>query len=291
MTLSSETVQDEVAQEMVARSVRVTEAQEEIPRLFLAVTVLVYMFLLAPIVVVVLAGLNAGSFLTFPPEGLSLRWVHAFLASPVYVGAYLFSLRLAVIAGLISTVLGTMTALVVTRYEFPGRGLLNALFLSPIMLPGVVIGLALYVYYASTFTPLLKTFWGLLLGHMIVTVPYVLRAVSASLYNFDLTLEEAARNLGAGPIRAFFKVTLPIIRPGILAGTIFSFIVSFGQFDVSLFLYVPDLMPLPIALYEEMRFRYTPIVAAAGGFTIAMVAIIMFFTSRVTDLRRFAVFK
>jgi putative spermidine/putrescine transport system permease protein len=276
--------------EMEARAVPVEATQGEIPGVFWIATILVFIFLLMPVGIVVLAGLNAGNFLTFPPQGLSLRWVRAFVTSPLFIRSFAWSFILAAIAGLASTVLGTMTALVLTRHDFPGRGLLNALFLSPIMLPGLVIGLGLYIYYVSSFTVLSRSFWGLLVGHVIVTMPYVVRTVSASLYNFDLSLEEAARNLGAGPIHAFFKITLPIIQPGIMAGAIFAFIMSFGQFDVSLFLSQPAFNPLPLTMYEELRFRYTPIVAAAGIFAIALVATSILVTSRLTDLRRFAGF-
>lgn len=290
MSVSSTPFDDALSKEIEARSVQAEDIREEIPRVFYIATILVFAFLLLPVGIVVLAGLNAGNFLTFPPQGLSLRWVQAFLTSSVFIGSFLWSFALAALAGLTSTVLGTMTSLVLTRYQFPGRGFLSALFLSPIMLPGLVIGLGLYIYYISAVPMLAKSFWGLLVGHIIVTMPYVVRTVSASLYHFDLSLEEAARNLGAGPLKAFFQVTLPIIQPGIMAGSIFAFVMSFGQFDVSLFLSQPAFTPLPITMYEELRFRYTPVVAAAGIFAIALVVTGILVTSRLTDLKRFAGF-
>lgn len=290
MSVSSTPFDDVLSKEIEARSVQAEDTREEIPRVFHIATILVFTFLLLPVGIVVLAGLNAGNFLTFPPQGLSLRWVQAFLTSRVFIGSFLWSFVLAALAGVTSTVLGTMTSLVLTRHQFPGRGLLSALFLSPIMLPGLVIGLGLYVYYISAVPILARSFWGLLVGHIIVTMPYVVRTVSASLYHFDLSLEEAARNLGAGPLKAFFQVTLPIIQPGIMAGSIFAFVMSFGQFDVSLFLSQPAFTPLPITMYEELRFRYTPIVAAAGIFAIALVVTSILITSRLTDLKRFAGF-
>jgi putative spermidine/putrescine transport system permease protein len=290
MSVSGTPFDDALSKEIEARSVQAEDTREEIPRVFYIATILVFAFLLLPVAIVVLAGLNAGNFLTFPPHGLSFRWVQAFLTSPVFIGSFLWSFALAILAGLTSTVLGTMTSLVLTRYEFRGRGLLSALFLSPIMLPGLVIGLGLYIYYISAVPMLARSFWGLLIGHVIVTMPYVVRTVSASLYHFDLSLEEAARNLGASPLKAFLQVTLPIIQPGIMAGSIFAFVMSFGQFDVSLFLSQPAFTPLPLTMYEEMRFRYTPIVAAAGIFAIALVATSILLTSRLTDLKRFAGF-
>jgi putative spermidine/putrescine transport system permease protein len=290
MSVSSTPFDDALSREIEARSVQVEDTREEIPRVFHMATILVFSFLLLPVGVVVLAGLNAGDFLTFPPQGLSLRWVQAFLSSPVFIGSFLWSFALAALAGLTATVLGTMTSLVLTRHRFPGRGLLSALFLSPIMLPGLVIGLGLYIFYMSAVPIVARSFWGLLIGHIVVTMPYVVRTVSASLYSFDLSLEEAARNLGASPLKAFLQVTLPIIQPGIMAGSIFAFVMSFGQFDVSLFLSQPAFTPLPITMYEEMRFRYTPIVAAAGIFAIGLVVTSILLTSRLTDLKRFAGF-
>lgn len=247
-----------------------------------------FVVLLLPVVIVVLAGLNSGDHLTFPPEGLSLRWIFEFFRSNEFLDAYVFSLWLAVVTMVISTVIGTMAAIFLTRVVFPGRNLLRAYFLSPLILPGIVLGLALYVFYISSGWGLARTMPGLIIGHVLVTCPYVIGTVSAALFNFDVTLEEAARSLGAGPWTAFRKVTLPNIGPGVAAGAIFAFIVSFGQFDVSLFLSTPNYTPLPIALYISLRYTFEPTAAAAGIFAIALVVVSMLLTSRLINIRRFA---
>lgn len=249
--------------------------------------------LLLPVVIVVLAGLNAGDFLTFPPDGLSLRWVNEFLTNEQFLGAYLFSLQLALTTTVISTVIGTMAAVFLARTSLPGLSVLRAYFLSPLILPGIVLGLALYVFYVATFEPLTgirlqRTLAGLTIGHVLATMPYVIGAVSAALFNFDQTLEEAARSLGAGAFKAFMKVTLPNIAPGVMAGAIFAFIVSFGQFEVSLFLSAANLEPLPIAMYVSLRYEFEPIAAAAGIFAIALVVVSMVITSRLISLKRFS---
>jgi putative spermidine/putrescine transport system permease protein len=261
---------------------------EAVPFIFRVGTVLALAFLLVPLVIVVLAGLNAGDYLTFPPQGLSLRWVAAFLTSSTFRGGYLLSLGLALMSALSATVIGTMAAIFLTRTDFPGRSLTRAILLSPLLLPGMVLGLALFLFYVMLDIGLARTLYGLFLGHLLVTTPYVLGTVAASLYNFDTSLEEAARALGAGPFTAFYKITLPIIQPGILAGSIFAFIVSFGQFDMSLFLSTPNLTPLPIALYISLRYKFEPTAAAAGVFAIFLVFVSMFLTSKLTDLRKFA---
>ena len=249
---------------------------------------LAFVVLLLPVVIVVLAGLNSGEHLTWPPEGLSLRWVFAFFEASEFLDAYVFSLWLAVVVMVISTTLGTMAAIFLTRMTFPGRNLLRAYFLSPLILPGIVLGLALYVFYVSSGIGLSRTLPGLIIGHVLVTAPYVIGTVSAALFNFDIALEEAARSLGAGPLTAFRKVTLPIIGPGVAAGAIFAFIVSFGQFDVSLFLSTPNYTPLPIALYISLRYTFEPTAAAAGIFAIALVVVSMLLASRLINIRRFA---
>jgi putative spermidine/putrescine transport system permease protein len=259
-----------------------------VPLIFRIVAVITFIYLLVPAIIVVLAGLNAGNYLTFPPQGFSLKWIQSFFTSDTFLPAYLYSLRLAFVTMIISTVLGTMTAIFLTRVAFPGRGIVRAFFLAPLLLPGLVIGLALYVYFLNfPFLPLSRTFWGMLVGHVLVTLPFVIGTVSASLYGFDIALEEAARSLGAGPFRAFMTVTLPNIKAGITAGSLFAFIVSFGQFDLSLMLSTPNNTPLPFAMYSSLRYQFEPTSAAAGTFAIALVVVSMILTSRMTNLSKF----
>jgi len=260
----------------------------EVALVFRIGAVLSFVVMLLPVVIVVLAGLNAGDYLTFPPQGLSLRWVISFLTSQSLRTSYLLSMAIAFVVMLISTTLGTMAALFLTRVTFPGRSLMRAYFLAPLMLPGVVLGLALYVFYVVTHVGLARTLPGMVIGHVLVTVPYVVGTVSAALYNFDLSLEDAARSLGAGPVRAFRVITFPIISPGIMAGSIFAFIMSFGQFDVSLFLSTPNITPLPIAIYNSLRYKFEPTAAAAGVFAIVLVVLSMLLTNRLTNLSKFA---
>lgn len=260
----------------------------QVPLIFRIIAVISFIYLLLPAVIVVMAGLNSGDYLTFPPEGFSLRWVQSFLTSDTFLPAYLYSLRLGFVTMLISTVFGTMTAVFLTRVNFPGRAFVRAFFLAPLLLPGLVLGLALYVYYLNMpFFGLSRTFGGMLVGHILVTMPFVVGTVSAALYGFDRSLEEAARSLGASPLRAFMSVTLPNIKAGITAGALFAFIVSFGQFDLSLMLATPNNTPLPFAMYSSLRYQFEPTSAAAGAFAIALVVLSMVLTSRLTNLSKF----
>lgn len=272
----------------MARSNRSMRREAAVPFILKFLATLALIMLLAPVVVVILAGLNAGDHLTFPPKGLSLRWVIAFFESDAFLPAYLFSLVLAVITMILSTILGTTIALFLARAEFRGKQMMRAFFMAPLMLPGIVLGLALYLFYLSSGLGLVRTMPGLVIGHVLVTCPYVVGTVNAALVGFDISLEEAARSLGAKPFKTFRSITLPVISPGIVAGSVFSFIVSFGQFDVSLFLTPPDSNPLPIALYSSLRYTFEPTAAAAGIFAIFLVVVSMLITAKLTNLRKLA---
>jgi putative spermidine/putrescine transport system permease protein len=243
-----------------------------------------FFYMLLPIAVVVLAGLTAGEFLTFPPKGLSFRWVIAFLQSDSYLSAFFFSFKLALMTMIVSTILGTAAALFLSRSRFFGRNAMRAFFLSPVVLPGVVIGFALFAFYISTGIGLTRTIWGLWIGHILYSTPYVIGTVGAALASYDVSLDEAARSLGASPWRTFRKVTFPNISQGIQAGSIFAFIVSFGQFEVSLFLSSPNSEPLPIAMYNSLRYKFDPSAAAAGIFAIMLVTASVLLTNRLVNI-------
>lgn len=260
--------------------------ERKIPILMLVLAILGFTYMLAPIVVVVMAGLTAGEFLTFPPQGFSLRWVAAFLQSESYLSAFFFSFRLALMTMVVSTILGTAAALFLSHTNIVGRGAMRAFFLSPVVLPGVVVGFALFSFYISTGIGLSRTIWGLWIGHILYSTPYVIGTVGAALAAYDKSLDEAARSLGSSPWRAFRKVTLPNISQGIQAGSIFAFIVSFGQFEVSLFLSSPNVEPLPIAMYNSLRYQFDPSAAAAGIFAITLVIASVLLTNRLINIRR-----
>lgn len=250
----------------------------------LILAILGFCFMLLPIVVVVLAGLTSGEYLTFPPQGLSFRWVIAFLQSEKYLSSFLFSFKLALMTMMVATILGTAAALFLSRSRFFGRSTMRAFFLSPVVLPGVVIGFALYAFYISSGLGLSRTIWGLWIGHILYSTPYVIGTVGAALASYDVSLDEAARSLGATPFRTFRKVTFPNISHGIQAGSIFAFIVSFGQFEVSLFLSTPNLEPLPIAMYNSLRYQFDPSAAAAGIFAIMLVTASVLLTNRLVNV-------
>jgi putative spermidine/putrescine transport system permease protein len=249
------------------------------------VNALIVGFLLAPIAIIVVFALNPTPFIQFPPVGVSLRWFEKFLASRDFMSSLALSLQVAAATTAIATVLGAAAALGLARGRLPGANLLSALFLSPLMLPAILTGLALFQAYVLMDVG--RPIWGLVAGHVLIAIPYVLRTTLAVLANFDRQLEEAAQNLGASPARTFFEVTLPLIRPGVLAGGLFAFIVSFDQFPVSLFLVAPGRETMPITLFNYLRYDLDGTIAAASMVSIAMALAVVVVLDRTVGLRSY----
>ena len=248
----------------------------------------VYAFLLLPLVIVVVAAFNAGNYFTFPPQGFSLKWFANFFQRREFVQALWLSTELGAWTAALSTVVGTMAAIVLVRGRFRGRDLLNAYVTSPLLVPQILTGVALLQYF--TLIGLAQSYWGLLIAHVVVTTPYVIRTVSATLYNFDMALEEAAQSLGASPVRAFFEVTLGIIKPGVVAGAVLAFAISFDNFTISLFLTSPTLTPLPIELFAYLKYSFDPTAAAASALAIGITLWLMLVIARFMGLEEFTGF-
>jgi putative spermidine/putrescine transport system permease protein len=204
------------------------------------------LFLLLPLVVAMhQAFLPTVAFELLPDSGFTFRWFGV-LARAEFLNAVAVSLLIAVIATAVSLVCGTLAALALARGSFRGREVVNMIFLSPIMIPPVVKGVSFTLYFAII--GLRPGFASLLLAHIVITLPYVIRVVYPCFYGLDRSIEEASRNLGANDLQTFTRITLPLIRPGLLAGAIFSFIVSIDDVGVSIFLMTPDTTNLSVLL-------------------------------------------
>jgi putative spermidine/putrescine transport system permease protein len=246
---------------------------------------LVFGFLLLPVVVVALASLSSTSYLTVPPQGVTLRWFGAVLGDREYVHAIGFSLVLALVATLGSLTAGVAASYALIRRRPRGGALVSALLNAPLIFPGVVVGVALLQFYAQL--RMNGTVVGLALAHMVITVPYVVRAVMASLQGIDPEIESAARVLGAsGPV-AFVTVTLPLIRPGIAAGALFSFIVSFDNVPVSIFLLGAGQMTLPVKIFTAIEYGVDPSVAAVSTMLIVLTGLGLAAAERWIGFHRF----
>ena len=242
-------------------------------------------FLIGPLIVAISMSFDARGYLApFPPTSLSLRWYGAFFANEAFISGLWNSLILGFAATLVSATLGTMAALAITNYEFRGKALLSALFLSPLMIPAVVVGLALLVFFSRA--GIFNGFFRLFCAHVIVTLPFTTRAALASLSGIKRSLVEAAMSFGANERQAFWHVTFPIAKTGIFAGCIFAFAYSLDDVAASLFLYDTRSITLPIALVGHMRANFDLSVAAATTFLAFVTVLLIVVLDRLIGLNR-----
>lgn len=240
---------------------------------FLALAALAMLYLLAPIAVVVASPLGETGYLAFPPRGLTLKWYAAALDDGRYFSAFLLSLQLAAATAVLASLAGMCAAYAITRYRFFGARALEALFLSPLILPTLVMAVALTTYFARSGMP--TGLWRLVAAHSIVCIPYVIRIVLPLLQRFDKSLEEAALSLGASPLQAFLLVLVPVIRPALAAGAAMAFITSFDEVVLALFLSVPGQTTLPVMIYSSVQLGFEPVVAAVAGLLVCLTGIVM----------------
>ncbi len=244
-------------------------------------------FLLVPLLVACLMSFDDRSFLgPFPPRDFSLRWYRAFLDNPAYTDGLFVSLQLGVIAAAIATAVGLAAALALADPRLPGREAMEAAFLSPKFIPTVVIGFSLLVFTArlGIYEPMTR----LILGHVVITLPFTLRAVAASLIGVKRSQVEAAMSLGASEFRALWDVAVPAARSGIVAGAAMAFVLSFDEVAVSLFLSDAFTQTLPIALVAEMRANLNLTIAAVSTVFLAATVVLLVLLDRTIGIERLA---
>jgi putative spermidine/putrescine transport system permease protein len=246
----------------------------QLGRLLIAgVSWLVVIFLAIPLIVVIAISFTRTEYLAFPPQGLTLRWYWNVVSDPTFVEAFILSGQLAAAATTTALVLGIAAALVFARKQFPGSRVLGALFLSPLVLPTIVLGAAI-LQYASALG-FARSFWALFVGHVVLVTPYIIRTTLASLSGMQLSIEEAAQDLGATPAETFFLVTLPQIKPGIIAGALFAFINSWINVEVSIFNSTAQLVTIPVKLFNYIQFNIDPTLAAVSAATIYIAILVV----------------
>lgn len=244
----------------------------------------VYAFLMLPIVIIALMSLSAGELLTFPPQGLSLRWFAAIFHNEGFMRAMAISVLLASVATTISSAIGVAAALYVVRYATRGRERLRLLLMLPLMLPEIMTAIALLFFLYATGIGT-RGAVGLVLGHVLVTLPYIFTNVAASLYNQDPALEQAARSLGATPGRAFRRVTLPLIKPGLITGALLAFVISFDLFNMSLLLKGIGITTLPLQLFDYLRYDFDPAAAAVSTLSVVLTLGVVMVVDKMVGLR------
>ena len=242
--------------------------------------VLAVFFLLLPTFIIFPMSFSSGRTLKFPPPGYSLRWYENLFTSPLWTDAAGSSLQIGILTAIFATVLGTVAALGLSRSDFWGKNLVQAIVLSPLIIPLVIVAVGMFSVFVRW--RIAGSLLALVAAHTVLAIPFVVINVMASLRTLDRNLELAAANLGAGPLRTFGHVTLPLIAPGALAGALFAFITSWDEIVVAIFLTSPTLRTLPVVMWGQVRTEVDPTIAAAA--TLLTIITVTIFT--VTSLLR-----
>lgn len=231
----------------------------------------VLLLVLLPVIVIAIASFNPSMELSFPPKSLSLKWYYDFFADEQMTDGFIWSLVLAVASSAVSIVLGTLAGIALVRFRFPFSSTIGAFLMSPLVFPGLILGIALLLAFQLVGLPIIVR---LVMAHTLLGIPFVMRSVISSLENFDVSIEEAACIHGASRVKAFLLVTLPSIQGGIVAGAVFAFVVSFGEVNATLFLVGPGVTTLPIHIFSQIQFGAEQVIVAAAS-TLQMLLVIV----------------
>lgn len=238
---------------------------------------LLCLFLVLPLVVVVPISFSSSSYLRFPPPGWSLRWYRAFAEDPVWMAAAWRSLQVGVSATVLATVLGTLLAFSIVRGRYPGKQIVNQIAAMPLIVPTIIYSIAVYGLFSTL--RLIGDWRGIVLGHTVHALPFVVIIITAALRTFDVSLEHAAMGLGASRLRAVWRVTLPQIRPAIVSATFLAFISSFDELIIAMFLGGSN-VTLPKKMFDNIINEIDPVIAAVSVLQIALVSVILILSAR-----------
>lgn len=258
--------------------------QKSLNVLFILVNIGVFIFILSPIVVLIGASFNESSFMVFPPTSFTLDWYGVVFRDSAFMEALWVSIQLGLISSIIALAIGTIASYGIERLQTKWRNFMNAFFNSPLQIPTIVLGIGLLQMFNGL--GLVRSFSTLLLGHIILCLPYVIRTVGASLFRFDRSVEEAGLTLGAPPVKVFLAVTLPMLRPALLASIIFCFVVSFGNLAISMFLTSSRLTTLPIQMFGYVQYSPDPRIAALSVIIVVVTVFIMYVFEKILGLDR-----
>lgn len=234
---------------------------------------LILIYLVLPTILVFPISVGGDSYIRFPPRNLTLNWYRAYFDDPEWRSATWFSLKIAFLTAIVSTLIGAAAAIAMARSDFPGRKLLGVLVLAPLITPHVVLALAFYFQLAPL--GLVGTTGGFVTAHSVLAAPYVVLMTSAAIATVDPSLEMAALNLGASRWRAFFEVTLPLIAPGVAAGALFAFLTSFDETVVSFFISGVENKTITRKIFEDVDFNLTPVIAAVSAIFVIVTICLM----------------
>jgi putative spermidine/putrescine transport system permease protein len=241
-------------------------------------------FIVAPLLVVIAVAFTSRGYISLPVDGLSLRWFRAIFDNPDMVAAFLLSLRLGLVAATIAVLLAVPVALALAHYRFAGRGALTGFFLSPLMIPAVVLGVAFLRFFSMV--GLSGAFWSLAATHVIVIFPYALRLALAAAIGREADTERAALSLGASRFTTFRRITMPMLRTGIAGGWMLAFIQSFDELTMTIFVATPGTNTLPVAMYNQIAQTIDPLIASVSTVLIVGTVVLLLLLDRLVGLDR-----
>lgn len=225
-------------------------------------TVLVYVFMFAPVVVVLLLAFNSSQFGGFPIEGVSLRWFVKLFENDAIVRAFKTSFLLGLMTAVLATTLGVLASLALVRYRFRGKEIITTVLIMPVLVPETVLAVGLLIFLRWLSMP--RSFALLLLGHTMIALPFVVLVVQARLVGIRKDYEEAAKSLGASPVQTFFQITLPLLLPAVFAGALFAFTISFDNITATIFWRPSGSETVPTQIFGMLRNSVSPEINALG---------------------------
>ncbi|WP_366554971.1 ABC transporter permease [Aquibaculum sediminis] len=234
---------------------------------------LVALFLLLPIVFIVALSFGDSRWLIFPPPGWTLRWYEELFADSRWIESALTSAKIGLIVTVISVALGLLASIGLVRGRFKGKAVLRTFFLTPMVLPVVILAVALYALFLRI--GLSGTLAGFVIAHVVIALPFSIIAISGALETFDPAIEDAAVVCGASPWEARLRVTLPAISHGLFSAAIFSFLISWDEVVIAIFMASPTLQTLPVRIWGTLRQDLTPVIAAASTLLVALTILLM----------------
>jgi len=228
-------------------------------------------FSVSPVLVILIESFTAGNYISFPPDSFSIKWYKEFLKRDEFIESVYVSLYVALMASVTSTFIGLLASVAMFRYSFFGKKIINLLFMAPLSLPGLILGLSLLQFLAINSIP--RNIFTLSLTHIVICIPFAIRFIMVSLTGVDPKIEQAAQSLGANRFYSFWFITFPLLRPGITASFVFSFIISFDEVAASIFVSSTNAMTLPVRIYAYIDQNYDPLVTAVSSLLIFGAAI------------------
>lgn len=247
--------------------------------------VLVYIFLFAPLVVIVMTSIGTENYIAFPPKGFTLKWFANIFQSQTFMKSIGTSFLISIVATLIALVIGIPAAYGLSRSNSKFSEILKSFFFSPLIVPGIVIGFSLFKFLTSQLN--LNVYLSLFIGHTLVIIPYIIRVVGSSLEGVDYAIEEAAVSLGCTKVKSFFIIVIPNITSGIIAAFMLAFINSFNNVPVSMFLTGPGVSTLPITMMNYIEYNYDPTVSALSVLLMVVTIGVMFVAEKTLGLGKF----